>query len=170
MSFCLKQVLSGHGCFWKYLYQIVKKERSAECHQCGVRLEDTAQGILEICPAWETQRATLTAVKEVTGRKRLKIALCLKSAADILGEGDNAYTSPIFPFTPDGSGLWEVCHPFSGKRWSARISAILSLVFRSKQKYLTPLGKQINAQGHRSGPSTRLREGRPGLLVCRRPT
>jgi hypothetical protein len=53
------QVLSGHGCFGKYLHQIARREVTPVCHECGAA-EDTAQHTLEACAAWGPQHHTLT--------------------------------------------------------------------------------------------------------------
>ncbi|GBP30243.1 hypothetical protein EVAR_94552_1 [Eumeta japonica] len=53
IRFRLTRVLSGHGYFGKYVYQIAKKEPSAECYRRGDdgRLEDTALHTLKKYPA-----------------------------------------------------------------------------------------------------------------------
>ncbi|CAH2216758.1 jg25940 [Pararge aegeria aegeria] len=61
MTFTLAQVLSGHGCFGKYLCKIVGTEPTEECHACGCAV-DTAQHTLADCPSWAEQRAALEAV------------------------------------------------------------------------------------------------------------
>ncbi|XP_073962034.1 uncharacterized protein [Choristoneura fumiferana] len=61
VSFHLAQVLSGHGCFGKYLCKIARKETTPMCHHCG-GAEDTAQHTLQMCPAFDGQRACLKAV------------------------------------------------------------------------------------------------------------
>ncbi|XP_022816825.1 uncharacterized protein LOC111349807 [Spodoptera litura] len=53
------QVLSGHGCFGKYLCRI-EREPDARCHHCVHCGEDTAQHTLAECVAWEEQRRVLT--------------------------------------------------------------------------------------------------------------
>ncbi|XP_025158375.1 uncharacterized protein LOC112589411 [Harpegnathos saltator] len=50
LSYHLVQVLTGHGCFGKYLHQI-GKELTTRCHHCPV-LMDTALNTLAACPAW----------------------------------------------------------------------------------------------------------------------
>lgn len=60
MSFRLVQVLSGHGCFGKYLHKVARREVTPVCHQCGCS-EDTALHTLEHCPAWVVQRRALAA-------------------------------------------------------------------------------------------------------------
>ncbi|CAH2266600.1 jg19809 [Pararge aegeria aegeria] len=58
LSFRLTQILTGHGCFGKYLCRI-GREQSPGCHHCDDCLEDTAQHTLEVCPAWAGQRRAL---------------------------------------------------------------------------------------------------------------
>ncbi|XP_049878275.1 uncharacterized protein LOC126375411 [Pectinophora gossypiella] len=62
MTFRLTQILSGHGCFGRYLHVVAGREPTAECHHCGGCPEDTAQHTLEACPAWATERQELGAV------------------------------------------------------------------------------------------------------------
>lgn len=61
LTFRLVQVLSGHGCFGKYLHHIARREATPACHECGAP-EDTALHTLEECAAWGPMRHTLTAV------------------------------------------------------------------------------------------------------------
>lgn len=61
LSFRMVQVLSGHGCFGKYLHHIAGREPTAECHQCGAP-EDTARHTLVDCAGWAQERAQLCAV------------------------------------------------------------------------------------------------------------
>ncbi|CAB3235600.1 unnamed protein product [Arctia plantaginis] len=61
LSFRLTQVLSGHGCFGRYLHSVARRELSPACHHCDCS-EDSAQHTLAVCPAWATQRRALTAV------------------------------------------------------------------------------------------------------------
>lgn len=58
LSFRLTQVLTGHGCFGKYLRRI-GRERTPACHHCVDCSEDTAQHTLEECSAWAQQRCAL---------------------------------------------------------------------------------------------------------------
>ncbi|XP_072938863.1 uncharacterized protein [Epargyreus clarus] len=60
LTFRLVQVLSGHGCFGKYLCRIARREPTTQCHHCSSD-EDTAQHTLEECPAWDSQRRVLVA-------------------------------------------------------------------------------------------------------------
>nr|XP_049691667.1 uncharacterized protein LOC126053518 [Helicoverpa armigera]XP_049704749.1 uncharacterized protein LOC126056273 [Helicoverpa armigera]XP_049706070.1 uncharacterized protein LOC126056578 [Helicoverpa armigera] len=59
LSFRVTQVLSGHGCFGKYLCRI-GREPDARCHHCVHGGEDTAQHTFVQCVAWEEQRRVLT--------------------------------------------------------------------------------------------------------------
>ena len=48
------QVLTGHGCFGRFLYQI-RDSDSPGCHHCVERPENT----VEVCPAWAEHRRVL---------------------------------------------------------------------------------------------------------------
>ncbi|KAJ0177975.1 hypothetical protein K1T71_006848 [Dendrolimus kikuchii] len=61
LTFRLTQVLSGHGCFGKYLCRI-GREATSECHHCDTGDEDTALHTLQECLAWAEQRRDLVAV------------------------------------------------------------------------------------------------------------
>lgn len=61
LSFRLTQVLTGHGCFGRYLCNVARREPSPVCHQCGC-VEDTAQHALEACPGGAGPRRSLIAV------------------------------------------------------------------------------------------------------------
>lgn len=60
LTFRLTQVLTGHGCFGKYLCRIAGREPAERCHHCNA-VVDSAQHTLEECPAWDVQRRDLTA-------------------------------------------------------------------------------------------------------------
>lgn len=60
LTFRLTQMLSGHGCFGKYLRRI-GREQTPVCHHCDGCPEDTAQHTLEECSAWASQRRDLIA-------------------------------------------------------------------------------------------------------------
>ncbi|XP_041972340.1 uncharacterized protein LOC121728266 [Aricia agestis] len=60
LSFRLTQVLTGHGCFGRYLCEIANREESTRCHHCDCE-RDTAEHTVSACPAWTGQRAALTA-------------------------------------------------------------------------------------------------------------
>ncbi|XP_063547540.1 uncharacterized protein LOC134754988 [Cydia strobilella] len=60
LSFHLTQVLSGHGCFGRYLCRRAGREPTTQCHHCG-DTEDTALHTLAGYPAWAEQRAALVA-------------------------------------------------------------------------------------------------------------
>jgi len=61
LTFHMTQVLTGHGCFGRYLCHTARKERSAICLDCE-GAEDTARHTLQDCPAWSVQRAALVGV------------------------------------------------------------------------------------------------------------
>ncbi|KAJ0176872.1 hypothetical protein K1T71_008051 [Dendrolimus kikuchii] len=61
LTFRLTQVLSGHGCFGRYLCRI-RREQTSGCHHCVGGDEDTALHTLQVCPAWDEQRRDLVAV------------------------------------------------------------------------------------------------------------
>lgn len=61
LSFHLTQILSGHGCFGRYLWRVAGAEPTPECHHCG-NAEDTARHTLAECSAWAVERAELVAV------------------------------------------------------------------------------------------------------------
>ena len=58
LTFRLVQVLTGHGCFGKYLHQIARREVSPACHECNAPV-DSAHHTLAECPAWAPQRHVL---------------------------------------------------------------------------------------------------------------
>lgn len=60
LTFRLTQVLSGHGCFAKYLC-LIGREATAACHHCNSSL-DTAKHTLEECLAWADSRQELVTV------------------------------------------------------------------------------------------------------------
>lgn len=60
LTFRLVQVLTGHGCFGKYLCRIAGREPTPRCHHCSCD-EDTAQHTLEECPGWASERRDLVA-------------------------------------------------------------------------------------------------------------
>ncbi|XP_041986126.1 uncharacterized protein LOC121738242 [Aricia agestis] len=61
LSFRLTQVLTGHGCFGRYLCEIVGREETTSCHHCDAD-RDTAEHTLTACPSWSGQRTALRAV------------------------------------------------------------------------------------------------------------
>ncbi|KAJ0183413.1 hypothetical protein K1T71_001389 [Dendrolimus kikuchii] len=63
LTFRLTQVLSGHGCFGRYLCQI-ERESTPKCHHCVGGNKDTALHTLQMCPAWDEQRRDLVAAIE----------------------------------------------------------------------------------------------------------
>ncbi|XP_011063823.1 PREDICTED: uncharacterized protein LOC105151680 [Acromyrmex echinatior] len=63
ISFRTAQILSGHGCFGRYLYHI-GRENTSRCWHCDAHT-DTSRHTLEECPAWNRQRRQLI---EAVGR------------------------------------------------------------------------------------------------------
>ncbi|KAJ0172659.1 hypothetical protein K1T71_010053 [Dendrolimus kikuchii] len=61
LTFRLTQVLSGHGCFGRYLCRL-GREPTSGCHHCDTGDEDTALHTLQECSAWTEQRRDLVAV------------------------------------------------------------------------------------------------------------
>ncbi|KAJ0182726.1 hypothetical protein K1T71_002095 [Dendrolimus kikuchii] len=53
-------VLTGHGCFGRYLCRI-GRESSSGCQHCSASVEDTALHTLQECPAWDGERRVLGA-------------------------------------------------------------------------------------------------------------
>ncbi|KAJ0175991.1 hypothetical protein K1T71_008165 [Dendrolimus kikuchii] len=60
LTFRLTQVLTGHGCFGRYLCRL-GREATSGCHHCDTGDEDTALHTLRECPAWTEQRRELVA-------------------------------------------------------------------------------------------------------------
>ncbi|XP_053990454.1 uncharacterized protein LOC128882750 [Hylaeus volcanicus] len=60
LTYHVTQVLSGHGCFGKYLGRI-GREPTTQCHHCG-EAQDTARHTLEECPAWSAPRRVLRGI------------------------------------------------------------------------------------------------------------
>lgn len=58
LTFRAVQILSGHGCFGKYLCGVAGREPTSVCHFCGYH-EDTAEHTLADCPEWAEPRAAL---------------------------------------------------------------------------------------------------------------
>ena len=59
LGYHLTQLLSGHGCFGKYL-KFIKKEETERCHHCSAGSDD-AEHTTFVCEAWEDQRRKLRA-------------------------------------------------------------------------------------------------------------
>ena len=60
LTFRATQILTGHGCFGRYLCRI-GREPDARCHHCVGCHEETARHVVEECVAWEGPRRTLVA-------------------------------------------------------------------------------------------------------------
>lgn len=58
LTFHTTQILSGHGCFGKFLHKI-RKEDTDVCHHCWEEVDDAAHTLLA-CPAWEAERRSLS--------------------------------------------------------------------------------------------------------------
>lgn len=61
LSYHLVQVLTGHGCFGKYLHKVPQREATPRCHHCA-ELADDADHTVKECPAWGEKREELTRV------------------------------------------------------------------------------------------------------------
>ncbi|XP_046968246.1 uncharacterized protein LOC124535889 [Vanessa cardui] len=61
LTFRLTQVLTGHGCFGKYLHKIVRREITPACHACGAPVDTACHTLME-CAAWGPQRHSLVAI------------------------------------------------------------------------------------------------------------
>lgn len=60
-TFRATQVLTGHGCFGRYLHLVARREPTPKCHHCSGCNEDTAEHTLAYCPAFAEQRRVLVA-------------------------------------------------------------------------------------------------------------
>ncbi|KMQ85315.1 reverse transcriptase [Lasius niger] len=58
MTFHLTQVLTGHGCFSRFLHRIQKRPDTS-CFMCGMDEEDDALHTIRDCPTWDTRRLDL---------------------------------------------------------------------------------------------------------------
>ncbi|XP_018371963.1 PREDICTED: uncharacterized protein LOC108766903 [Trachymyrmex cornetzi] len=63
LSFRATQVLTGHGCFGRYMCRI-GRELTPECWSCGAEV-DSARHTLRYCPAWTAER---NALQDVLGQ------------------------------------------------------------------------------------------------------
>ncbi|XP_047991886.1 uncharacterized protein LOC125230658 [Leguminivora glycinivorella] len=79
------QILTGHGSFGKYLHRI-EREESPMCHECGA-LVDTPRHVLEECPAWGPQRASLQAI--------IGTDLSLQSIVKSMHDSEEAWTAMV---------------------------------------------------------------------------
>lgn len=83
LSYRLTQIITGHGCFSKFLYRIGKLT-TTECGFCG-DMEDSAQHTIESCIAWDEERRKLT--------NRLGEDLCLKTIFSRILENNDNWTT-----------------------------------------------------------------------------
>lgn len=65
MTFHVTQVLTGHGCFSKFLYRIGRRE-STLCQLCGEEVDDVLHTLRE-CPVWDLERIQM---REAVGLNR----------------------------------------------------------------------------------------------------
>ncbi|XP_013161500.1 PREDICTED: uncharacterized protein LOC106113321 [Papilio xuthus] len=65
LSYRLVQMLSGHGCFGKYLHQIAGREPTPRCHHCPEASDSVAHTLFD-CPAWEAERRPIAHILETT--------------------------------------------------------------------------------------------------------
>ena len=86
VTYRLVQVLSGHGCFRKYLHRI-GLEKTPSCPHCGAA-EDTTEHTLSMCPAWSSQRANLVAL--------LGSNLSFPSMVEAMLGSEEAWTAVVF--------------------------------------------------------------------------
>ncbi|XP_047537849.1 uncharacterized protein LOC125071573 [Vanessa atalanta] len=56
----LTQLMIGHGCFAKYLCEVVGREPSVVCHHCDDGAVDTAEHTSADCSAWAETRTALS--------------------------------------------------------------------------------------------------------------
>lgn len=61
-TYHLTQLLTGHGCFAKYLWEVVGIEAGPECHDCNSGVVDSGVHTLAVCTAWEGPRRALVSV------------------------------------------------------------------------------------------------------------
>ncbi|XP_047039657.1 uncharacterized protein LOC124644388 [Helicoverpa zea] len=121
LSFRLTQVLTGHGCFGKFLCRI-GREPTPECHHCGTGNEDSALHTLAECPAWATQRRDLTAVLNAAGNLSLPaVVSCMVSSE----EEWNAVAS----FCEEVMALKEAAERINnGQKWTRGKQQVLSQI------------------------------------------
>ena len=58
LTYRLTQVLTGHGCFGRFLH-IIGREETPGCHHCEDGPEDTVEHTVAVCPAWAEYRRVL---------------------------------------------------------------------------------------------------------------
>jgi endonuclease/exonuclease/phosphatase family metal-dependent hydrolase len=59
-TYHLTQLLTGHGCFGKYLWEVAGVEPDPQCRHCETGAVDTARHTLAVCTAWSVERSALT--------------------------------------------------------------------------------------------------------------
>ncbi|XP_072934845.1 uncharacterized protein [Epargyreus clarus] len=102
LTFRLVQVLSGQGCFGKYLCRIAGREPTTRCHHCSCDV-DTAQHTLEECPAWARQRRVLIAAVgpdlslSAVVKAMVESDRSWKVVKSFCGEGEREILRPPYP-------------------------------------------------------------------------
>jgi len=85
MSFHITQLMTGHGCFNRFLWRIGKRD-SADCNFCGAG-EDDATHTLKFCGMWDAQRELL---REKLG---LNVDFSLSDIVDVIIVAKEAWTA-----------------------------------------------------------------------------
>lgn len=91
MTFRLTQLLSGHGCFSKYLCRI-GREQTNECHHCDGAV-DSAQHTLAECPAWDIPRQEL--ISKVGNDLSLPALVSAMVGSDVSWKGGIAFCEEV---------------------------------------------------------------------------
>lgn len=86
LTYRLVQILTGHGCFGRYLSNIARRETTAACHHCTSD-DDTSQHTLEVCPAWAQERALL---QQVVGQD-----LSLQALVKAMLQGEGSWQAVV---------------------------------------------------------------------------
>lgn len=61
LTFRMVQMLTGHGCFGRYLHQVAKREQTPQCHHCTAEVDTPCHTLAE-CPEWTAERSALKRV------------------------------------------------------------------------------------------------------------
>lgn len=113
LSFRVTQVLSGHGCFGKYLCRL-GREPDARCHHCVQCGEDTAQHTLSECVAWEEQRRVLT--NEVGGDLTLPAVVRRMAGSAESWDAVVSFCEDVMSQKEAAEREREISTPFPGRR------------------------------------------------------
>lgn len=57
LTYRMTQVITGHGCFEAYIYEIQKAESSI-CQHCRATVDNAVHALLR-CPSWVAERVNL---------------------------------------------------------------------------------------------------------------